>query len=56
MRILHQLDVAVVNPTDYGGQVEDETPVVVAYNLTHYESLHPLNNADIKETIRLTNS
>jgi hypothetical protein len=44
----------VVNPKDYGGQVDDETPVVVAYNLTHYESLHP--SADIEETIKLTNS
>ena len=47
--------IAVVNPRDYGGQVDNETPVVVAYNLTHYESLHPVSNADIDETMKLTN-
>ena len=48
--------IAIVNPKDYGGQVDDDTPVVVAYNLMHYESLHPVDENDIEETIKLANS
>ena len=48
--------IAVIDPTNYGGQLDDDTPVVVAYNLVHYESLHPVHNDDIEETIKLTNA
>ena len=46
--------ISVVDPTHYGGQVDDDIPVVVAYNLVHYESLHPIHKDDIEETIKLT--
>ena len=46
--------IAVVDPNDYGGQIVDDIPAVVAYNLVHYESLHPENQSDIQETIKLT--
>ena len=48
--------IAVIDPTNYGGLLDDNTPVVVAYNLVHYESLHPVNQKDIEETIKLTNA
>ena len=48
--------IAVIDPTNYGGRLDDNTPVVVAYNLVHYESLHPVNQQDIEETIKLTNA
>ena len=48
--------IAVIDPTNYGGRLDDKTPVVVAYNLVHYESLHPVNQQDIEETIKLTNA
>ena len=48
--------VSVTDPTHYGGVLEDEIPVVVAYNLVHYESLHPIDEQDIEETIKLTKS
>ena len=39
-----------------GGQLDDENPVVVAYNLVHYESLHPVHQGDLEEIIKLTNA
>ena len=48
--------ISVVDPTHYGGQIDNNIPVVVAYNLVHYESLHPVDKGDIEETIRLTNA
>ena len=48
--------ISVVDPRDYGGNINSEIPVVVAYNLVHFESLHPLDEKDIKETVRLVNS
>merc|ERR1712240_519813 len=48
--------ISVVDPRDYGGHIDTEIPVVVGYNLVHYESLHPLSEEDVKETVRLVNS
>ena len=48
--------IAVVDPTHYGGETDSEIPVVVAYNLVHYESLHPVGEKDIEETIKLVRS
>ena len=45
--------IAVIDPTNYGGQLDDDTPAIVAYNLVHYESLHTMNKEDIQETIKL---
>ena len=39
-----------------GELLDDNTPVVVAYNLVHYESFHPVHKKDIEETIKLTNA
>ena len=38
--------VVVVNPADFGVQPTSDVPVVLAYDLTHYESLHPVSNKD----------
>ena len=48
--------ISVVDPRDYGGHIDSDIPVVVGYNLVHYESLHPLAEDDVKETVRLVNS
>ena len=48
--------IAVIDPRDYGGFVDTEIPVVVAYNLVHYESLHPVSEDDINETVKLVGS
>ena len=36
--------------------MDTEIPRIVAYNLVHYQSLHPVDKNDIKETINLTQS
>ena len=48
--------VSVVDPRDYGGDMDSQIPVVVTYNLVHFESLHPVDEQDIEETINLVNS
>ena len=48
--------ISVVDPRDYGGDMDSEIPVVVAYNLVHFESLHPVNEKDIQETVKLVES
>ena len=48
--------ISVIDPRDYGGDVDSEIPVVLAYNLVHFESLHPVDELDIQETINLTDS
>ena len=48
--------VSVIDPRDYGGYIDSETPVVVAYNLVHYESLEPLCDDDINGTVKLVRS
>ena len=45
--------ISVVDPRDYGGIIDSKIPVVVAYNLVHFESLHPVNEKDIQETVKL---
>ena len=48
--------ISVVDPRDHGGDIDTEIPVVVAYNLVHFESLHPVDNDDVAETIKLVDS
>jgi hypothetical protein len=43
----------VVNPSQFNVLADTETPIVLAYNLSHYESLHPSSEADIEATINL---
>ena len=48
--------IAVIDPSDYGGNKDSDIPVVLAYDLVHYESLHPVCEKDIEETIILAKS
>ena len=50
--------ISVIDPTQYDARIriENETPVVVAYNNYHYENLHPVDENDRQETIRLVES
>ena len=43
----------VVDPNCFGGYTDSDIPVVLAYNLTHYESIHPVSDLDITKTIDL---
>ena len=48
--------ISVIDPTDYGGTKDSDIPVVLAYDLVHYESLHPIDIEDIEGTIKLVKS
>ena len=43
----------VVDPEKFGVKPDSEVPVVLSYNLSHYESMHPLTLIDIEKTIQL---
>ena len=47
---------SVIDPSEYGGIKDSDIPVVLAYDLVHYESLHPVGSKDIEETIKLAKS
>ena len=55
--LLHD-PISVVDPKhfDWRIDIDDMTPVVVAYNNYHYESLEPVEEQDRQETIKLVNS
>ena len=46
----------VIRAAEFNGFTDCEIPVVVGYDQTHYESLHPSTEADILKTIDLVNS
>ena len=48
--------ISVIDPTHYGGSHDTEIPVVLAYDLVHYESLEPEDAQDIQETVKLSNA
>ena len=43
----------VINPSKFNVEPNTRIPVVLAYNLSHYESLHPCNGVDIERTVNL---
>ena len=43
----------VVNPSNFNVMPDNEIPVVLAYNMSHYESMEPCTETDINTTIDL---
>ena len=43
----------VVNPSSYNVETDTIVPIVLAYNLVHYESLHPCTESDTQATVSL---
>ena len=43
----------VVNPSNFNVQPDTEIPVVLCYNMSHYESLEPCTDEDIQRTVNL---
>ena len=43
----------VVDPGQFNVQADSNIPIILAYNQSHYESLHPETNSDVQATIRL---
>ena len=39
----------VIKASEFNGQVDTEIPVVLCYNQSHYESLHPFSREDIEK-------
>ena len=47
--------VTVINPTDFGVNTTSKFPIVLAYDVAHYESLHPVSTDDDEKCIHLAN-
>ena len=45
--------ISVINPSSFGVSPNSQTPVVLSYNISHYESLHPADEMDIAKSIEL---
>ena len=43
----------VVDPRQFNVQADTSVPIILAYNQSHYESLHPCSNKDILASINL---
>ena len=43
----------IVDPSEFNVRPDSEIPIVLAYNMSHYESLEPLEESDIKTTVDL---
>merc|ERR1711954_65168 len=43
----------IVNPADYNVPPDTDIPVVLAYNMSHYESMEPRSETDVRMTINL---
>ena len=43
----------IVNPSQFNVRPDTDVPILLAYNLSHYESLHPSNQEDIQVTVNL---
>ena len=48
--------ISVINPTDYNVESDSNVPIVLAYNMSHYESIHPVNQTAIERSIELVNT
>ena len=44
-----------IEASKFGGIIDTDIPIVLAYNQVHYESLHPVSDDDIEATKRLFN-
>ena len=43
----------VVDPMQFNIQPDSEMPIILAYNMSHYESMHPCSEADVRGTAEL---
>ena len=43
----------VVDPRQFNIEPDSPIPIILGYNQSHYESIHPCNDVDIKKTIDL---
>ena len=43
----------VINPRDFNVEPDTEIPVVLSYNMSHYENLVPCTSEDLQATVNL---
>ena len=43
----------IVNPSEFNVNPDSEIPIVLAYNMSHYESIEPLEESDVQATVAL---
>ena len=48
--------ITVVSPSDWNVEPNSSIPIVLAYNLSHYEGLHPVDQDSIERCIKLVES
>ena len=48
--------ISVIHPESFGGYVDSNIPIVLAYNLEHFESMHPVSDEDVTATQNLAQS
>ena len=46
--------VTLISPSEFGVEPNSRIPIVLAYDLAHYESLHPLDDDSVQQSIALT--
>ena len=45
--------VYICDPRKFGVQPNTDIPIVLAYDLSHYESMHPVEQVDVRATVEL---
>ena len=48
--------ISVISPLNFDGCLDSQVPIIVAYNLIHYESMHPVSDEDIEVSKTLVQS
>ena len=48
--------ITVVSPSDWHVEPNSRIPIILAYNLSHYEGLHPIDKVSIERSIKLVES
>jgi hypothetical protein len=48
--------ISVISPANFGGYLDSEIPIILAYNLVHFESMHPITEDDVTATMDLAQS
>ena len=48
--------ISVIHPQAFGGYSDSNIPIILAYNLVHFESMHPLSDEDVEASINLAKS
>ena len=45
--------ISVISPSSFGGFHDTEIPIILAYNMVHFESMHPKSHEDIMRSVEL---